>query len=193
LYACLARRGYFSREELWSYGRLGATLQGFADIRTPGVDAPWCYGGGIGIACGIALSFGSEGQQRVFCLVDESDMVSGAAWESIVALPPEGAKRLVLLIDSTTPNEKTASGLEAFGWDVVNADGSDFDSMNEAFGALNYNVASPKAIIVRNETVDMADLGFQGEDAPMSMDDVDNAITLLDNATRGNRSTDGGI
>ena len=87
LYACLAKCGYFSRDELWSYGRLGATLQGFADIRTPGVDAPWCHGGGIGIACGIAQSFGREGQQRVFCLVDENDMLSGVAWESIV-LPP---------------------------------------------------------------------------------------------------------
>jgi transketolase len=171
---------------------LGATLQGFADIRTPGVDAPWCCGGGIGIACGIALSFGRDGRQRVFCLVDENDMVSGVAWESILSFPSGAAKRLVLLIDSTTPNEMVSSGLEIFGWNVVRADGSDFDSMNEAFGALDYSVASPNAIIVRDETVDMAGLGFQGGDAPMSMDDVDNAINLLESATKASRITDNG-
>jgi len=184
LYACLARRGYFDREELWSYGRLGATLQGLADIRTPGVDAPWCYGGGIGIACGIASSFGSEERQRVFCLIDEDDMASGAMWESAVALPPEAAARLVLLIDTRTPNEKTASVLEVFGWDIVHADGNDFDSMSEAFGALDHGSANPKAIIALNKTASMANLGFQGGDAPMSKDDVDNTITFLERVTR---------
>ena len=192
LYACLARRGYFSREELWSYGRLGATLQGFADIRTPGVDAPWCHGGAIGIARGIASSFGDEGRQRVFCLVDEDDMTCGAAWESVVSLPSEGAERLVLLIDSTTQSEKTASGLEIFGWDVVRADGGDFDSISEAFGAPDRGVACPRAIIVLNKAANMTDMGFQEGDAPMSKDDVDNAINLLESGTRGGGGPDGG-
>ena len=188
LYACLARLGYFSREELWSYGRLGAMLQGFADIRTPGVDAPWCQGGGIGVARGIALSFGRGGRQRVFCLVDENEMATGAAWESIISLPSDGAERFVLLIDSTASDEKTVSVLEALGWNAVHADSGDFDSMDGAFGALDYSAANPKVIILKNKRIDMADFGFQGGDAPMSKDDVDNAITLLESAAAAHDS-----
>ena len=41
LYAVLARRGFFEREHLWHYRRLGAMLQALPDFkRTPGIDAP---------------------------------------------------------------------------------------------------------------------------------------------------------
>ncbi len=41
LYSILARRGYYGREELWNYRRLGAMLQALPDFRrTPGIDAP---------------------------------------------------------------------------------------------------------------------------------------------------------
>ena len=41
LYAALARRGFFEREHLWHYRRLGAMLQALPDFRRiPGLDAP---------------------------------------------------------------------------------------------------------------------------------------------------------
>lgn len=58
LYSVLANRNFFPREELWSYRRLGAMLQGFPEVRrTPGVDAPGgSLGQGLGLANGISLA-----------------------------------------------------------------------------------------------------------------------------------------
>ena len=58
LYAVLADKGFFPREELWTLRQLGSHLQGHPDMRkTPGVDAnTGSLGQGISIAMGMALA-----------------------------------------------------------------------------------------------------------------------------------------
>ena len=66
LYSVLARRGFFERDELWNFRRLGAMLQGRPEhARTPGVDAPGgSRGMAIGIANGLLLSSRMGGLDR---------------------------------------------------------------------------------------------------------------------------------
>ena len=76
LYAILARRGYYEREQLWHYMRLGAMLQALPDFRRiPGIDAPLVTSGTeLAIASGLACSLRKEGLgSRVFCFLEEKD------------------------------------------------------------------------------------------------------------------------
>jgi transketolase len=181
LYACLARLGFFSRDELWNYGRLGAMLQGYPDTRTPGIDAPWSPDGSIGIACGLAMSLGHNGAARVLCLVDGNEMLAGASLVSSISAASEETGNLVLVVDSGVSNGHAANGPDVFGWDVSRADGNDYKSLDEVFGGLDYASKRPKAVVLSTGTGDMSNLGFQEGDVPMSKDDVDDVISLLEN------------
>ena len=71
LYAVLAHRGYFPREELLTLRQLGSRLQGHPDMKkTPGVDASTgSLGQGGSIAVGLALGARlSKSSQKIFAL-----------------------------------------------------------------------------------------------------------------------------
>ncbi|GHV26628.1 transketolase [Synergistales bacterium] len=185
LYACLARRGFFDREELWSYRRLGAMLQGYPDIRTPGVDAP---GGanGLGIACGMCLALKAAKDPRpdVYCIIGQNELSDGAAWESASAAVSLGADKLTLIINSIHGGmDEYADRFRSFGWSVITANGHDFESMEAAFSAsLSESALRPAVIIVRTEP---ESLGSSEEDKSMSQGDAEVVISRLDTASIG--------
>ncbi|MDR3281169.1 MAG: transketolase [Synergistaceae bacterium] len=178
LYACLSRLGFFDRQELWSFSRLGAMLQGYPDIRTPGVDAPGGgLGGGLGIALGLGMGLRMEGVgARVFCVMDEYEMSVGAAWESASTAASDRLGRVVLIVDTNGTDTATAIRLEACGWSVTDADGSDMSSIESSFGALDYTSSTPKAVMMKTSP---------GRDSsePLSRFDMDNALSKLENGT----------
>jgi transketolase len=179
LYACLARRGYFGRDELWNYGRLGAVLQGYPDIRTPGIDAPWpSHGGSIGVASAMADYLSSRGGlARVFCVAGEEEMRSGVSWESAVALAPKGCRNFALVVESGGAADFPGDGLRAFGWKVTETI-NDFVSMSGAFSGLDFSDARPKAVIVRAEDADCGD-------TPLSADEVDSVLSGMESGAAG--------
>lgn len=165
LYAILARKGFFDRDELWSYRRLGAMLQGTLDPRrTPGVEAPGggpCLGLGIsnGIALGCALD---KNPARVFCLMGDGELNKGAVWESVAAASLYRLNNLYAIVDVNgvrmgTPldahesPEALKSRFEAFGWKVFHADGHSFKSLAEAFGEMMENPAGPGVLLARTQ------------------------------------------
>ena len=179
LYACLARRGYFGRDELWNYGRLGAVLQGYPDIRTPGIDAPWpSHGGSIGVASAMADFLSSRGSlARVFCVTGEEEMRSGVSWESAVARTADGCRNFALIAESIPATDFMSEGLRAFGWKAAEAQ-DDFESLSGTFSGLDFSAPQPKAVIVRVEDVDYGDM-------PLSTDEVEDVLSGMENETAG--------
>ena len=178
LYACLARRGFFGRDELWNYSRLGAMLQGYPDIRTPGIDAPWGpYGGAIALAFGISMSLQMEGvTARVFCLMDEDEIFRGEALESLFSC----SGGVVLIVVSDSGGERAARCLEGAGRRVSFADGHDFSSMEAVFGGLNSDPKTPGAVITLTASEDLEHTpGALLYDAPLSMDGVERVLSIL--------------
>jgi transketolase len=183
LYACLARRGYFERDELWNYGRLGAVLQGYPDIRTPGIDAPWCsHGGSMSVAYGMADCLSSRSSQssrgvpaRVFCVTGEEEMRSGVAWESAISLAAEGCRNFALIVEAKGTTDFPGEGLRAFGWRVTET-ANDFMPMSAAFSGLDFSASQPKAVILRTEDADYGDM-------PLSTDEVDSVLSDMENET----------
>ncbi len=162
LYATLANRGFFRREELWSYRRLGAMLQGHpASTRTPGVDASsGSLGMGLGIAVGMALA-GRLGKApyRVVCLAGDGEMQEGAMWEAAMAAHHFSLSKILLIIDRNGVQmegeteeimglEPLDAKLESFGWSVAHADGHDFASLGRALAQTDAS-GLPGAVIAR--------------------------------------------
>jgi transketolase len=190
LYACLARRGFFEREELWSYRRLGAILQGYPDIRTPGVDAP---GGtsGLGIALGLSIALRADGEKaRVYCVMDAGALRLGSTWESIAEAAPQGVNPCLVIgvvhaegvpKDSFFADVQLIEGRRgSFGWATTDADGHDFPSMEDAFREADIRASGPVAVVVRTR-LDVSALHQPGEaENPLSADEVERALSQLD-------------
>lgn len=189
LYAVLARRGFFDREELWHYRRLGAMLQALPDFRrTPGIDAP-CVETGTTLSVASALSQAlgnTDTSPRVFCLIgwdsfDLEDFIAG-----IRSIPSGKNCRLVVII--LTPrsceggelNER-ADEFSVCGWDVAFANGNDFVDIEMCFTAVGSEYSRPCAIFL---TTDGArSLSFvSGANGPqtMNLEEMDQALEELE-------------
>ena len=150
LYAVLAERGFFGREELWSYARLGSLLQAAPDRpRTPGVDVSCgAPGMGAGIALGLALALkDSRPTVRVFCLMGAEELMMGATWEALDLAAARAPENLTLIVECPkasscgrgTPGgfDWAADRLSAMGCRVARADGHDYASLEEARSSLS--------------------------------------------------------
>jgi transketolase len=147
LYAVLAERGFFGRDELWDYRRMGSILQAFADIRrTPGVDASCgSLGMGPGVSFGLAAALKNRNPApRVFCFLGENELREGAVWEAVMNETARKLGNLTLIVDrnglrmegadeSPDPLEER---FKAFSWAVARADGHDMRALDAALASL---------------------------------------------------------
>lgn len=164
LYALLAHRGFFDREALWNFRRLGALLQGRPDgSRTPGIDgSAGSPGLALGIANGMAMALRLDGlDSRVFCVIGDGELQEGALWESAMTSSHRGLGSVVLVVDqngvqmagpvsSVKAIEPLGDKFTSFGWRVLHCDGHDFSSMERAFSSVEGGEV-PSVIIARTK------------------------------------------
>ena len=147
LYAVLADKGYFPREDLWTLRKFHSHLQGHPDMRkTPGVDAnTGSLGQGVSAAVGMAVAGKITGADyRVFAMLGDGELQEGQVWEAAMLAAHRGLDNLTAIVDNNGlqidgPVDKVNSPypitdkFAAFGWDVTTADAHDFDSLEAAF------------------------------------------------------------
>lgn len=164
LYAVLARRGYFKREELWHYRRLGAILPALPDLnRPPGIDAPCITAGTeLSIASAIAESVrGSSFPPRIFCLIhvescSDDDFILEAQRAANIKL-----SNLILVIilpcrrNATLTGNEHKKSLIKLGWSVCSVEGHNLNEMAKVFGRDNFIEDSPKAVFMstKNDSI----------------------------------------
>ena len=88
LYAVLADKGFFPKEELMTLRQLGSHLQGHPDKnKTPGVDAcTGSLGQGMSIAVGMAMAAKHGGKRyQVYTMVGDGECQEGQIWEAAMA------------------------------------------------------------------------------------------------------------
>ncbi|MGN1473508.1 MAG: transketolase [Eubacteriales bacterium] len=164
LYAVLAERGFFPREELLTLRRMGSRLQGHPNMhKTPGVDmSTGSLGQGISAACGMALAGKLDRKgYRVFTIVGDGESQEGEVWEAAEFAAHYRLDNLCAVFDlnglqidgkvaevmNIAPMDKK---LEAFGWHVFHADAHDFESLQAAFAAARASKGAPSAILARS-------------------------------------------
>ena len=163
LYAVLAYKGFFERDALWNFRSLGALLQGSPDSRrTPGVDvSSGAPGLGLGISNGIAMALKQDHlDSRVFCILGDGELLEGGLWESAMTSSHRSLDNLILVVDQNGDHpydhvEKikkinpVGDKFSAFGWNVITADGHDFNSLDRAFSRALENTGSPSVVIAK--------------------------------------------
>ena len=164
LYATLAERGFFEKEELKSLRKTHSRLQGHPDMKgVPGVDmSTGSLGLGISAACGMALSAKVNGKDyRVYTIVGDGESEEGQVWEAAMFASHYKLDNLVCIIDwnglqidgpiaevmDPTPHDKK---FEAFGWHVISVDAHDFVALDAAFDEARTVKGKPTAIVAKS-------------------------------------------
>lgn len=166
LYAVLAERGFFPKEELETLRHIGSRLQGHPNMNdTPGVDmSTGSLGQGISAAVGMALAAKHWGDSyRVYTLLGDGECEEGQVWEAamfagnhdldnLVAIVDHNGLQIDGSIDEVNSAMPLADKFRAFKWHVIElADGNDMAQIAAAFAETRKVSASPVAIIA--ETV----------------------------------------
>lgn len=146
LYAALAIKGFFPRDELLTINKLGTRLPSHTDKnKTPGIDmTTGALGQGVSCALGMALGLKLLGKpNRVYAIIGDGEAQEGQVWETMLIAPNKGVKNFIVLLDN---NRQQLDGFtddisslgdvcrkaEAFGWHVVDVDGHDVVAIDEA-------------------------------------------------------------
>ena len=143
LYACLAYRGFFPKARLKTLNADGASLPSHADERTvPGVDmTTGSLGQGLSAASGMALAAKKDGKRHhVFCIVGDGELNEGQNWEAAMFAPHNRLDNLICIVDynklqidgftwEVLDLEPLADKFRAFGWNVSEMDGHDWDDI----------------------------------------------------------------
>lgn len=163
LYAVLAEKGFFPKEDLSTFRQIDSVLQGHPDMKgVPGVDmSTGSLGLGISAACGMALSAKIRNKNfRVWSVLGDGEIGEGQVWEAAMFAAHYKLDNLCAFIDwnglqidgpivevmnSTPIDEKFA----AFGWNVLLIDGNDLDEIEKAVEAAKACKDKPTAIICK--------------------------------------------
>ncbi len=160
LYAVLAEKGFFPKEELKTLRALGSRLQGHPSMtKLPGVDmSTGSLGQGISAACGMALAGKLDKKDyRVYTVIGDGESQEGEVWEAAMFASHYKLDNLTVILDSNglqidgdvrkvmnpQPLDKK---FEAFGFEVRVIDGHSFDEIEAAVESLKA-AGKPGAII----------------------------------------------
>ncbi len=164
LYAALAERGFFPREDLKTLRKTTSYLQGHPDMKgVPGVDmSTGSLGQGISAACGMALSSKLDGTPyRVYAVLGDGESEEGQVWEAAMFAAHYKLDNLVAVLDlnglqidgpitevmNPTPHDEK---FRAFGWNVITIDAHNFDQIEAAFNTARATVGKPTVIIAKS-------------------------------------------
>ena len=164
LYAALAERGFFPKEDIKTLRKTASYLQGHPDMKgVPGVDmSTGSLGQGISTACGMALSGKLYGKDyRVYTVLGDGELEEGQVWEAAMFAAHYKLDNLCAVVDwnglqidgkiedvmSSLPiDEKFA----AFGWNVILVDAHDFDSLRDGFNKAKECKGKPTVLVAKS-------------------------------------------
>lgn len=144
LYAALAERGYFPREELMTTRNINSRLQGHPVLgKTPGVDmVSGSLGNGLSCGLGIAMGLKLQGKRkpRVYVMLGDGESQEGMVWEAAMCAPNKGIDNLVAIVDynhfqscgaldEISSLHPLTDKWESFGWKVFEMNGHDMEDI----------------------------------------------------------------
>lgn len=163
LYAILAEKGYFDKEELNGLRKIGRMLQGHPDMKgTPGVEiSTGSLGQGFSAACGMAMASKLDNAPwNVYTLLGDGEVQEGIVWEAAMSAAHFKLDNLIAFLDNNglqiDGNIESVMNLgsivdkfKAFGWNVIEIDGHDFDQIFAALDIAKSTVKKPTMIIAK--------------------------------------------
>lgn len=163
LYAILARKGFFPKEELLKLRKIDSMLQGHPDMKgTPGVDmSTGSLGQGFSASCGMAIAAKIDKKDyRVYTLLGDGELQEGIVWEAAMlaahykldnltaivdhnGLQIDGTNEEILTVDPITDKFK------AFGWNVIETDGHCIGDIILSIDKAKQTKGTPTVIVAK--------------------------------------------
>jgi len=160
LYAVLADRGFFPKEELETFSRYGSKYIGHPNNKVNGIEMnSGSLGHGLPVAVGMALAGRMDGAAyRVYTVLGDGELAEGSVWEGAMAGGHFKLDNLTAIVDrnrlqisGSTEDVMAQDSLDdrwaAFGWHVLHAAGNDIASLDVAVTAAKAHKGGPAVII----------------------------------------------
>jgi transketolase len=147
LYATLAEKKFFLKNELLTLRKINSRLQGHPHSEyLPGVEnSSGPLGQGISQAVGAAAALKRDKKKnRVYCIISDGELNEGQTWEALMYAAKEKLDNLIIIIDrnkiqiegdteEVMPIEPLNKKLTAFNFGVIDFDGNDIVQIRQAF------------------------------------------------------------
>lgn len=163
LYATLAQKGFFGKEELKGFRNINSILQGHPDMKkVPGVDmTTGSLGQGLSAANGMAIAGKlDEKEYRVYTILGDGELGEGQIWEAAMTASHYKLDNLCVIVDNNNLQidgtvDKVMNSypidekFKSFGFNIINIDGHNIEQIRLAFEEAKKCKGKPTAIIAR--------------------------------------------
>ena len=196
LYAALALRGFFSLEELASYGQDGSRLMSHVSHKVPGVEfSTGSLGHGLPFACGKALAAKRMGAHwRAFVMLSDGELDEGSNWEAILFAPQHKLDNLVAIVDynkiqslgfiaEVLELDPLADKFRAFRWGVREIEGHNHAAISDALSQVPFEQGKPSCLIahtIKGKGVDFMENNLQWHYSSPKPDQLAEALRQLE-------------
>lgn len=160
LYVVLAEKGFFPKEELYTFCQSESILGGHPEHKVPGVEASTgSLGHGLSMGVGMAINAKYEKENhRVFVVIGDGESNEGAIWEAALCASKHKLGNLTVLVDYNKHQsyastfevldlEPFAEKWKAFGFFVKEVDGHDVEQLRNALKHVPFEENKPSCII----------------------------------------------
>ncbi|MCX5668012.1 MAG: transketolase [Candidatus Omnitrophica bacterium] len=197
LYAVLAKKGYFDKEDLWGLRKLGSKLQGHPQMGLAGIEiSSGSLGQGLSIANGMALAARlDKSDTRIYCLMGDGETNEGQVWEAAMTASHYKLDNVCAIIDY---NKLQIDGFccevkdmgayldkwKDFGWNVIETDGHDIEKLMAAFDKAKTVKGMPTVIVahtIKGRGVSFVENKVEWHGIAPKAEECERAIKELDN------------
>lgn len=171
VYAVLAERGFFPKEELLTFSASGTRLQKHIDMTlVPGTElSTGSLAQGLSVGVGMALADKMDKKERyVYVLIGDGESQEGQIWEASMAAAQFKLNKLVVFLDNNGCQvdgyvrdicslDPIEDKWRSFGWHVQSVNGH---NLNQIITALENVQRSEKPNMIVAKTVKGKDISF---------------------------------
>lgn len=161
LYAALAEKGYFPKEELMTLRKFGSRLQGHPDMKKlTGIEiSTGSLGQGLSVANGMALNAKIfKEDYRVYAILGDGEVQEGQIWEAAMTAAHYKLDNLCVFLDSNNLQidgnvdeimnvNPLPEKWEAFGWNVIKINGHNYEEILSALDKAREFKGKPTMIV----------------------------------------------
>jgi transketolase len=161
-YYFLAEKGIIPKEDLETYCKEGSKYIGLLEPSVTGVEvAGGSIGYGLPFGIGFALAKKIKKEKgRIFVLISDGGMETGTTWESALIASHHKLNNLTVIVDFNGLQgmgkvedilniNPLKDKWKAFGWDVLEIDGHNYEEIENSLKEESSTVGKPKIIIAK--------------------------------------------
>ena len=161
LYAVLAKKGFFPIEKVIAeFSKFGSQFIGHPNNKLPGIEMnSGSLGHGLPVAVGMALAGKlDKASYRVYVVMGDGELAEGSVWEGAMSASQFKLDNLCAVVDrnrlqisgnteDVMHQDDLQSRFEAFGWNVIQVDGHDYNALDAAFTLAAATKGKPTLLI----------------------------------------------